>query len=176
MDYLGEANQNLNVLVPRGVDIFKTPGGGQNYVHGGASLQEIIIPVIKLKTERSKKNTGRVEVTLISTIRKLTNLITYMDFMQTENVSDSVLPVVLRMYFINEQGEKISNENIIYADKKDVPSEQRMFREKFTFRDRKYNKADKYYLLLVDDKSDIELDRFDFSIDIAFSNDFGFGV
>ena len=176
MNYILGENSGKYVTVPRGADIFKVSGGGQNYVHGGASLQEIIVPVIKLKTARYKKETGNVEVSLISLSRKITNLITYLDFMQNENVSDILLPVEMRLYFINDAGEKISNENIIYADKKNETPEKRMFREKFAFRNRKYAKSEKYYLVMADDKTDVELGRYEFIVDIAFSDDFGFGV
>ncbi len=56
MEYLlGQAN-DLNVIVPRGVNIFKVQGAGANYLHGGASLQEVVVPVIKFKNDRSKSN------------------------------------------------------------------------------------------------------------------------
>ncbi len=42
LDYLNI--DDVCITVPRGVDIFKIQGAGQNYVHGGASLQEIILP------------------------------------------------------------------------------------------------------------------------------------
>ena len=42
--------KNSYVTTPIGTDIFKVSGGGQNYVHGGSSLQEMLIPVIELTT------------------------------------------------------------------------------------------------------------------------------
>ena len=63
---IGQGGEEVFATVPRGVDIFKAGGGGQNYVHGGASLQEIILPVIKLKSERYKKETSQAEVVLVS--------------------------------------------------------------------------------------------------------------
>lgn len=174
LDYLSKDNSEKFAIVPRGVDIFKIGGGGQNYVHGGASLQEIIVPVIKLKTSRNKKETNYVELILVSLNRRINNLTTYLDFMQNESVSDSLRSVVARLYFINELGEKISNENIIYADIKNELPEKRMFKEKFTFRNRKYSKSDKYYLIMIDDRTGIEIGRYEFTIDIAFVDDFGF--
>lgn len=162
------------VTVPRGVDIFKAPGGGQNYVHGGASLQEIIIPVISLKTAKGKVDTNTVELIMTSLTRKITNLITYLDFMQKESISDTVLPLTAKLYFMDELGEKISNENIILANKKEAKHENRMFKEKFTFRDRKYTSKEKYYLIIQDDKTGLELGRHEFIIDIAFADNFGF--
>ncbi|MFT9495896.1 BREX-1 system phosphatase PglZ type A [Anaerosolibacter sp.] len=172
-DLLGEDSERF-VTVPRGVDIFKASGGGQNYVHGGASLQEIIIPVISLKTAKGKVDTNTVELVMTSLTRKITNLITYLDFMQKESVSDTVLPLTAKLYFIDELGEKISNENIILANKKEVKHENRMFKEKFTFKDRKYTSKEKYYLIIQDDKTGLEIGRHEFIIDIAFADNFGF--
>lgn len=172
--YLGVENKDLWVTVPRGVDIFKVSGGGQNYVHGGASLQEIIVPLLRVKTERYKKEIGYVEVALISLTRKVTNLITYLDFIQTRNVSDVLRPVKVMVYFETESGEKISNEEIIIADKKNTAPENRQFRGKFTFRNRRYSKEEKYFLIMKDAASDLEVNRHEFIIDIAFAGDFGF--
>lgn len=138
--------------------------------------QEIIVPVIKLKTSRNKKETDYVDIALVSLNRRINNLTTYLDFMQNENVSDSLRPVVARLQFINELGEKISNENIIYADIKNELPEKRMFKEKFTFRNRKYSKGEKYYVLMIDDRTEVEIGRYEFTIDIAFSDDFGFEI
>ena len=176
LEYLGSENKDVYVTVPRGVEIFKAPGGGQNYVHGGASLQEIIVPLIKVKTERYKKEVGNVEVVLTSLSRKITNLITYLDFIQTENVSDTLQSIKIKVFFETDSGEKISDEEIIVADKKNASPEKRQFREKFTFRNRKYSKDEKYYLVMKDALSDMEISRHEFIIDIAFADDFGFSL
>lgn len=169
-------NSNVYVTVPRGTDIFKSPGSGQNYVHGGASLQEIIVPLLKVKTERYKKEVSNVEVVLISLSRKVTNLITYLDFIQTENVTDTLQPAKVKVCFETAAGEKITGEELIIADKKNASPEKRQFREKFTFRNRKYSKNEKYYLVMKDAVSDMEIVRHEFIIDIAFADDFGFSL
>lgn len=176
LDCLSSDISESYVTVPRGTDIFKAPGGGQNYVHGGASLQEIIVPLLKVKTERYKKEVCNVEVALISLSRKITNLITYLDFIQTENVSDTLQPSKIKVYFETEAGEKITGEELIIADKKNATPEKRQFREKFTFRNRKYSKNEKYYLVMKDAVSDMEITRHEFIIDIAFADDFGFSL
>ena len=80
MAYLGKHY----VDTPVGADIFKVAGGGQNYVHGGTSLQEMIVPVIELTTNTRGVAYDYVDVVLTSVTRKVTNLITYFDFIQTE--------------------------------------------------------------------------------------------
>lgn len=57
------------------------------------------------------------EIALVSLTSKITNLITTLDFVQTEPVSDVVKETSYRVYFISENNEKISNENIVIADK-----------------------------------------------------------
>lgn len=176
MGYLDESLTDCNVTVPRGVDIFKTGGGGQNYVHGGLSLQEIVVPLLRVKTERGKKEVSAVKVALISLTRKITNLITYLDFIQTENISDTLTSARLSAYFETEAGERISSEQLILADKKNAPPEKRQFHEKFTFKNRKYVKSEKRFLVLMDLDSGVEAERYEFLFDIAFANDFGFGL
>ena len=43
-------------------------------------------------------------------------MITSMDFVQSEAVSDTVKPAKYRVFFISEDNEKISNENTYVAD------------------------------------------------------------
>ena len=55
-EFLGVTGE-LEIAFPRGIACFRHPGG-EEYVHGGLSLQEILIPCIciesRLKTERKK--------------------------------------------------------------------------------------------------------------------------
>lgn len=101
---------------------------------------------------RQRVLTVRVSGALSEYIVGLTNLITTLDFVQTEPVSDVVKETTYRVYFISENNEKISNENIVIADKKDKDTAKRMFRLRFSFKNKKYNKAQRYYLVAYDDK------------------------
>ena len=94
--------------------------------------------------------------------------------MQTEPVSDIVKETSYRVYFISENNEKISNENIVIADKKDKDTAKRMFRLRFSFKNKKYDKTQKYYLVAYDEKNAIEILRHEIIMDIAFADDFGF--
>ena len=170
---LGNKDERI-ISFPLASDIFKVAGAGQNYVHGGCSPQEMLIPLLDVKVDKGKKETSSVEIALVSLTTKITNLITTLDFVQTEPVSDVVKETTYRVYFISENNEKISNENIVIADKKDKDTAKRMFRLCFSFKNKKYNKAQRYYLVAYDDKNDIEVLRHEIIMDIAFADDFGF--
>lgn len=162
------------VSFPVGSDIFKTQGGGLNYVHGGSSPQEMIVPVIEVKTEKGYRETTTAQISLVSLTNKITNLITTLDFVQTEAVSDVVKETSYKVYFISDSGEKISNENTYKADKKEAETAKRVFRLRFSFKNKQYNKSQKYYLIAIDDNTNVEVLRHEIVMDIAFADDFGF--
>lgn len=163
------------VDTPVGADIFKVAGGGQNYVHGGSALQEMMVPVIELTTNTRGVAYDYVDVVLTSVSRKVTNLITYFDFIQSEKVTDTMKARSIVAYFTDEAGEKISFDVPIVANSRDDAPENRTFHEKFTLKSREYKYGDKYYLVLADanDEKNI-LQQYEFMIDIAFVDDFGF--
>lgn len=163
------------VTYPVGADIFKAPGSGLNYVHGGCSPQEMLIPLIEVKTERGYKETTTAQIALVSLTSKITNLITSLDFVQTDAVSDVVKETTYRIYFVDGNGDKISNEHLYVADKKDKDTVKRVFRLRFSFKNKKYSKAQKYYLVAYDDNNALEVLRHEIIMDIAFADDFGFG-
>ena len=66
---------------------------------------------------------------------------------QTEPVSDVVKETTYRIYFVDGNGEKISNEHLYIADKKDENTANRVFRLRFNFKNKKYEKSQKYYLV-----------------------------
>lgn len=174
MNYLLGPETELKCITPKGVNRFEIKGPGANYVHGGASLQEMVIPVIRFKNERGKtaKDIQKVKVTLTSLTRKITNTITYLEFFQTEKIADKRVPCRLKIYFEDEDGNRISNESIIIADIKSDDPNQRKFKEKFVLKNLKYDKTKKYYLIFEDEEEPIEniYEKVPFIIDLAFGN------
>ena len=169
-----ENDDSRVISVPIGSDVFKVSGGGQNFVHGGSSLQEMIIPVIDVKTNKYHTETKTVSIGLVSLVNKITNLTTNLDFIQSDPVSDIFKETKYKVFFISNDNEKISNENIYIADKKDKDASMRIFRLKFTFKNKKYDRSKKYYLVAYDEKNSLEVIRHEIQMDLAFVDDFGF--
>ena len=164
------------VSYPVSSNVFKVAGGGANYVHGGSSPQEMLVPVLDIKMERGRMEIQNAKIELVSTISKITNLITFLEFIQSEAVSDVVKPATYRIYFISEDNEKISNEVTYVADNRDEDIHKRKFRVKFTFKDKTYDKNKQYYLVVYDEATGLEQWRHSMVMDILFSGDFGFGL
>lgn len=162
------------VSSPVGTDVIKAPGSGLNFVHGGCSPQEMIVPVIEVKTERSYTETRKATITLAAPLKTITNLILTLEFIQTEPVTDIVKEATYKVFFTDENNEIISNENYIIADRTDTETSHRFFKNRFNFKNTTYNKINKYYLVAVDDSNGIEVMRTEAVIDIAFAGSFGF--
>ena len=56
---------------PLSLGRFPLQGSGKRYVHGGLSLQEVVVPVVKIHKARAD-DTGRVEVELLRVPNKIT--------------------------------------------------------------------------------------------------------
>jgi len=178
MDYLLGEGSNKNVITPRGTSRFKVQGAGANYVHGGAMLQEIVVPVIKFKNDRSTSSANdirKANISLTSITRKITNIITYLEFFQEEKIKDKVIAQRIKCYFEDEEGNRISNENIIIGDSRSENPLERSYREKFVLKSMAYDKTKQYFLVMQDDEdSNGMYERIPFTIDIAIVDEFGF--
>ena len=171
-------NSDLTGLTPLDYIRMKKQGGGMNYVHGGISLQEAVVPVIEFKNVRSTSkqfvDVTKAEIQLLSTSRKVSNSIFSLDFYQTEPVSGKVAKGEYEVYMTDASGKAVSDKQIIIADKTDADGSERKFRTRFTLKSTEFRKTDTYYLTIVEKETTSVTDRIEFTIDIAFVNDFDF--
>lgn len=175
MSLILDNDDTKHVSFPISSNVFKVAGGGMNFVHGGSSPQEMLVPVLDIKMERYHTDTRPAQIALVSMVQKITNLITTMDFIQSDAVSDTVKKATYKLYFISEDNEKISNENIYVADSREPDATKRIFRLRFEFKNKKYDKNKQYYLVAYDDATGLESFRHPVIMDLAFADDFGFG-
>lgn len=156
----------------------KKQGGGMNYVHGGISLQESVVPVIEYKNLRtsSKKfvDVKKAELQLISQSRKVSNSIFSLDFYQKEAVSGKITAATYEIYMADASGKAVSDKKTVIADKTSTNGSDRVFRTRFTLKSMDFKKTDTYYLTVVEKGTTNITDRVEFTIDIAFVNDFDF--
>ena len=171
-------SSNLVGFTPLDNIRMKKQGGGMNYVHGGISLQESVVPVIEFKNIRStsKKfvDVKKAELQLISQSRKVSNSIFSLDFYQKEAVSGKVAAATYEIYMADASGKAVSDKKTVIADKTSNNGSDRVFRTRFTLKSVEFKKTDTYYLTVVEKGTTNVVDRVEFTIDIAFVNDFDF--
>ena len=156
----------------------KKQGGGMNYVHGGISLQECVVPVIRFKNMRaSSKNfveTKKVELKLLSSTRRVGNNIFSLEFFQTEAAGGKNTPATYDIYMADVTGAPVSSRQTIIADRTSDNSADRVFKVRFNLKGQEFNKTDVYYMTVVDTETGSVIDSTEFSINITFVDDFGF--
>ena len=160
-------DDNKMVSFPISSNVFKVSGGGQNFVHGGSSPQEMLIPVLNIKMERGHIDTGNAQIALVSMVQKITSNVTVLEFIQSEAVSDTVKATTYKLYFISDDNEKISNEATLFADSRELDARKRIFRMNFRFKDKKYDKNRNYYLAAYDEGSGEEIWRHHVVMDLV---------
>ena len=171
-------SSNLIGFTPLDNIRMKKQGGGMNYVHGGISLQECVVPVVEFKNMRStsKKfvDVKKAALELISQSRKVSNSIFSLDFYQKEAVSGKVAAATYEIYMADASGKAVSDKKTVIADKTSNNGSDRVFRTRFTLKSVEFKKTDTYYLTVVEKGTTNVNDRIEFTIDIAFVNDFDF--
>ena len=86
---------DLEVQIPKSIHRLKLPGAGSRFVHGGASLQEVVVPVLTVNKKR-KSDTRPVNVEVLPETDKITTGQLVVKLFQSEPVSEKVQPRTLR--------------------------------------------------------------------------------
>ena len=165
-------------FTPQDSTRIKVSGGGENYVHGGVSLQEMVVPVIAFKNLRttSKKyvELSKAELKLLSESRKISNLLFSLDFFQRQPIGEKIEPCAYAVYMTDEEGALVSDRQTIIADRTSTNASERVFRVRFNLKAGVYDK-NKIYRLIIANDTDVPNEE-EFHNDIAFADDFGFDL
>jgi uncharacterized protein (TIGR02687 family) len=107
---------DLQVQIPKSINRLRLKGSGSRFVHGGATLQEVVIPVISINKKR-QSDVGRVEVELIGGGGKtITTGQLAVVLYQTESVTEKRQPRKLRAGLYTLEGESISDTHQLTFD------------------------------------------------------------
>lgn len=100
---------DVEVQIPKSINRLRLSGSGSRFVHGGASLQEVVVPVVSINKKRQSDTTA-VEVDIL---RGSNSLITTeeltVSLYQSTPVTEKNQPRMLRVGVYTELGELISD-------------------------------------------------------------------
>lgn len=121
---------NEIVLLPKAGQRLRLSGSGSRYVHGGASLQEVVVPLIKIA--KKKANTVRmVDVDVIQSSGRITTNIIAISFWQQDPVGDRIQPRKIRATFTAEDGIQLSDQFDFLFDSTDPAERLRETKHRF---------------------------------------------
>jgi len=125
-EQLGLAGE-VEVQIPKSINRLRLKGSGSRFVHGGASLQEVVIPVLKI----NKKRLSDVTAVEVDILRGASSVITSgqlaVTLYQAGPVTDKIQPRVLRAGIYTESGDLISDSHDLAFDlSSDNPREREL--------------------------------------------------
>lgn len=162
---LSHLAQESYVQIPLGCDIFSLPGGGQHFVHGGVTLQELVVPVISMKYTKEKVDTAKVGVSWYSPQTRLTGLHNYVKFIQEEAVTDTKLPRTVTVVVEDTTGQALSNKVNIVANRTAANGADRIYTEKLILPERQYTNFPACLIIRDADGGDV-LAQYDVVLDV----------
>ena len=170
----------FDAYAPKGNVRIKLKGSGLNFVHGGTSLQEMVVPLIEYhhlrndskeyQKNKDKYDTKPAEIALLSGTHKVSNPIFSLSFYQKQAVGYNIEPALYHIYFTDSDEKIISDIPRIIADKTDVDTADRIFRCIFNLKSQKYDNKEVYYLVIADENGTI-IQKEEFQIEITFGMD-----
>ncbi len=163
----------LEFIIPKSINRFHFVGGAR-FFHGGAMLQEIMVPVVMISEMKGKhleaSEVHQVGVSLLGSHKKIVTNSPRFDFIQTDAVSERMKARTLKIS-LRDGNELISGEQIITFDSESSSMDERKKSVKLRLQAREYD-TKKEYDLVVRNSDDTEYDRIPLLIDIAFIDDF----
>jgi len=169
--------EGIDVLIPKSINRLRVQGAGSRFVHGGATLQEVTIPVIKISKKR-EDTTRQVEVDIIQTTDRITSNLLVVSFIQSEVISEVVQTRTIKAELIAEDGTSLSDSFKYDFDFSEGSERQREVRKTFTLNSKASGqyKNQRVKLLLEEPVNGTSkwkrYKEFYFSLNISFTNDF----
>lgn len=121
-----------NAYVVRG-DLRLHTHGGKRYVHGGASLQETVIPLLTVNVQK-KADVKKVQISVVeSGSHVITTGVKTIRFFQQDPVSDEVMPRVVTVGFYDAEGKAVSDIHELRFDMEEEEPRLREITQAFTF-------------------------------------------
>jgi len=165
---------NFEFILPNGITLFHFMGGAK-FFHGGASLQEIVVPVLKAGRVRGKDaektRGGKVKVQVLGDKHKITTNRHRFQLLQTEAASGRMKPVTLKIA-VYEGAEPVTDIETVTFESSSENISERTKDVMLTLKNIAYDRNKKYYLVLRDADDDVEVSRIAVVIDRVFTSDF----
>lgn len=104
----------IGALIPNSIMRVRQPGKGNRYVHGGAALQEVVVPVLKVNKGRS--DAPPVKVSIRQSSGDITSNQPRIELFQEEPVSEKRSARTVTVALYTQAGELISTEEEVTFD------------------------------------------------------------
>ena len=162
-------------LLPKAAQRFHFVGGAK-FVHGGAMLQEVCVPVLHVrelqKEQAAKHEKQPVGVVAATQPIKLVNNIDKVRFIQTDPVGERFVARLLDVYIVDAQGNEVSSRETINFDSVSKVMDERTREARLKLIGSQFDRNAQYTLVLENAEMRTRYSQYAVTIDLAFQDDF----
>ena len=159
---------SLYGLFPEKNQRIKASGSGLQFVHGGASPQEMIIPLINYKSGANSKKISKVDLRIRESVGKITSNLTKFSIYQIEAVS------IKDKFIERDISVALYDENVRVSDEKKLKLNSTEENTIHDFRLTLSGEHKKVTLKVIDIESGDILDSKEYDVSIGIASDFDF--
>ena len=123
----------VDIQICKGINRIRKQGSGTRFVHGGSMPQEVAVPVLHINVKK-KTDVKSVDVDILGKQSRITQMSQSVKFYQTEEATDKVKGMTLRIGFYTSGGEIISDSVTLTFDSTSADSQQREQKHTFKFK------------------------------------------
>lgn len=170
-----DSETKMEFLLPKGAQRFHFVGGAK-FIHGGAMLQEVCVPVLEVR-ELQKKQAAQLEkktvgVVLASSPIKIVNNIDKLRFIQTDAVNENYGSRTLEIYIVDSTGEVVSSRELVSFDSPAKAMDERTKDVRIKLIGASFDRLSPYLLVLENAETRTRYAQHAVTIDLAFRDDF----
>jgi hypothetical protein len=115
---------DYKITIPKAINRYKRQGHGVHYVHGGASLQEMIVPLIESSRKR-EEITEKVTFKLVGKDLKVVSGAIKIKLIQDKPISSQYKSINIVCALYKDSDELVSNEvDLVLDSTSDLPTER----------------------------------------------------
>jgi uncharacterized protein (TIGR02687 family) len=162
-------------LIPKGGQRFHFVGGAR-FVHGGAMLQEVCVPVIAIAALRGTKMAQNekqpVGIVVKSQPIKMANNIDKISFIQTDAVGEQFIARQVDIFIIDNKGQTVSSRETLNFDSQSTSMDERTRDVRLKLIGSQFDRHAAYTLVLENTATQTRYNQYAVTIDLAFQDDF----
>ena len=166
---------NTEFLLPKGMQRFHFVGGAR-FVHGGAMLQEVCVPVVSISALRGEKALQHekkpVGVVASSQPIKIVNNIDKLVFIQTDPVNEHFITRQLDIYILDQNNNEVSSRESVNFDGRSAVMDERTREVRLKLIGSQFDRNASYTLVLENIDTRTRYNQYSVTIDLAFQDDF----
>jgi uncharacterized protein (TIGR02687 family) len=162
-------------LLPKGVQRFHFVGGAK-FVHGGASLQEVCVPLISIRELEGKRITEHqklpVGVVVVTQPIKFVNNLEKIKLLQSDSVGLDNKARELELYVEDQNSNVVSTKERILFDSREEKFDARIKEVRIKLTGQHFDRNQFYQLVLLDVATNTVYAQYAVQVDLAIHDEF----